>query len=45
MVREALRHYWGGLPPARIGVAGCAEALDDHKGNNPNALRSILQQD
>jgi len=46
-VREALTHYWGGpklteSPLMRFKIV--QSALEEHEGNYPNALRSILRE-
>ena len=46
-VREALGHYWGGPRLTRsplLGLQVVRRAMERHKGNPVNALRSILRQ-
>jgi hypothetical protein len=47
VVRDALRHYWGGprlTSSPLLGLRVVREALDEHEGNPVNALRSILKR-
>ena len=47
LVKEALRHYWGGprlTESPLLGLRIVRDAMEDHDGNAVNALRSILMR-
>ncbi len=47
LVKEALRHYWGGprlTESPLLGLRIVRDAMEDHDGNAVNALRAILMR-